>query len=401
MKRTDTLTNLISILLFAALVAYVGAHALRTARASDVTAEAVAVDFSLGGTASGIVIREETVLTSAAPYVDIAAKEGTRVACGGLVATALGSEEGLERAGRAHELEREIARISDALRFRTGSDDPAKRDETLRRSVSDLCAAVARHETQALDTAALNLTSLLLPDSGGAVSEAELSRLQSELDRLNSGAAGDTAALYADAAGIFSAAVDGYEHLRISDAENLTPSGLNALIGRGGSADEHAYGKLVTGFDWYFAAAMDETEAAQLTPGGRATLNFGRYCSRDISAEVYRLGPAEDGRVTVIFRCNTALADTMALRSATATVVFASYSGLRIPAEAVQADGETGIPFVWCVTAMQLERKNIEILYRGTDFVIAAVTADADGLRSGNKIVVSGEDLYEGKVFTS
>ena len=45
-----------------------------------------------------------------------------------------------------------------------------------------------------------------------------------------------------------------------------------------------------------------------------------------------------------------------------------------------------------------LERKDIDIIYTGDGFCIAARSAAPDALREGNTIVVSGRDLHEGKL---
>ena len=111
MKRTDRLSNFIAILLFLAFAVYAGAYAVRSLRDTTVTAQAVAADVTLGGPASGIVIREETVLTSAEPYIDVTAGDGEKLAAGAPLATAMRSEAGLERANRIHELELEIRRM--------------------------------------------------------------------------------------------------------------------------------------------------------------------------------------------------------------------------------------------------------------------------------------------------
>jgi len=110
------------------------------------------------------------------------------------------------------------------------------------------------------------------------------------------------------------------------------------------------------------------------------------------------ISPSDDGKVVVVFRCDTALAETLAMRTVTANVVFTRYSGIRIPSQAVQTDPETESTFVWCVTAMQLERKELEIIYSDPGFVICARQSDPGALREGNTVVVSGKDLYEGKV---
>ena len=86
------------------------------------------------------------------------------------------------------------------------------------------------------------------------------------------------------------------------------------------------------------------------------------------------------------------------MREVSASVVFGSYSGIRVPAQAVRTDEETEATYVWTVTAMQLERKDVEIIYAGDGFVIVRRGSEPGSLREGNTVVVSGKDLYEGKI---
>ena len=398
MKRTDRLTNWIAFLLFLAFAAYAAVYFVRSLQGATVTAEAAAAVIELSATASGIVIREETVLRSAEPYVDVTAAEGAKMAAGSVLATALRSEQGLARITRMHELEREIARVSAALQELRSAGDITRREEALESASRALAAAVARHETAALDSASLNLEALLLEPDGDAVSAENLNALTRELDSLRGSADADSQVLRADVPGVFSAMVDGYERYGYADIQDLTPSGLQALIDSPAEPEADAYGKLVTDYRWYFAAVMSAADAANLTPGQDTLLNFSRRYGEDIPARALSISPSEDGTVAVIFRCDTALADTLAMRGATAGVVFGEFSGIRVPAGAVRADEETEASYVWAVTAMQLERKDIEILYADEEYVIARRSADPGALREGNTVVVSGNDLYEGKL---
>jgi len=398
MKRTDRLSKFIAILLFLAFAAYMGVYAIRALRDTTVTAEAVAADVSLGGSVSGIVIRQEMVLTSAERYIDVTARDGAKVAAGTALATAMGSEAGLQRANRLHELELEVSRMSAALDELDSAADLTTRDESLGAVVRELTGAVARHELTDLDASSLNLRSLLFSNAAAGVSKAELRTLQRELDSLRSSTDGDAKTLTAEQSGVFSTLIDGYEGLSAADLEGLTPSKLETLMETEGDKPAGAYGKLVTSYQWLFAAVMSEDDAARLTEGRTATLNFGRYYGADIYAKVLSISAPEDGSVAVVFRCDTALADTLAMRRVPANVVFAAYSGIRVPAQAVQTDEATGDSYVWCVTAMQLERKKVTVVYSDDDMALLAVDHTADALRSGNTVVVSGNDLYEGKI---
>ena len=398
MKRTDRLSNFIALLLFLAFAVYAGAYAFRAVHDATVTAEAVLADVSRGGMANGIVVREELVLTSAERYIDVTARDGAKVAAGAALATAMGSEAGLERANRMHELELEIARVSAALDELDSAADLTERDEALRGVVRSLTASVARHELNTLDENTLNLRSLLFSADASGVSQSELRMLQRELDSLRSSSSSDAAVLTAERSGVFSTIVDGYEGISEADLADLTPNTLRDLMNASGSTPPGAFGKLVTSYRWYYAAVMSEADAGNLTIGRTATLNFGRYYGADIYARVLSISVPESGNVAVVFRCDTALADTLAMRCVPANVVFATYSGIRVPAQAVHADPASGEAWVWTITAMQLEKKRVEVLYTDADVAIIAHSPDADALRDGNTVVVSGKDLYEGKV---
>ena len=398
MKRTDRLSNFIAILLFVAFAVYVGAYAYRAVHDATVTAEAVSADVSRGGMANGIVVREETVLTSAEKYIDVTARDGAKVAAGAALATAMGSETGLERANRMHALELAISRVSAALDELDSAADLTERDEALRSMVRSLTASVARHELSALDESTLNLRSLLFSADASGVSQAELRMLQRELDSLRSSSSSDASVLTAARSGVFSTVVDGYEAISEADLADLTPEALRELMNAPASVPDGAFGKLVTSYRWYYAAVMSEDDAENLTVGRTATLNFGRYYGADIYARVLSISEPDSGNVAVVFRCDTALADTLAMRCVPANVVFATYSGIRVPAQAVHTDPASGESWLWTVTAMQLEKKRVEVLYTDADVAIIAESPAADALRDGNTVVVSGKDLYEGKV---
>lgn len=54
--------------------------------------------------------------------------------------------------------------------------------------------------------------------------------------------------------------------------------------------------------------------------------------------------------------------------------------------------------FVYVVTAAQLEKKPIEIIYQTDSYCLVAQSTDSNALRAGNDIVVSGKGLSDGQV---
>ena len=401
MRKTDRFTRFTAAILFLAFAAYIGVYIYRAITDNTVTAEAMATTVSISGVATGLIVREETVLESSEKYIDLAVRSGTKVGAGQTVARAMSSETGLERASRMHELELEIERVSAALSGQSGGSDLSKRDEALKSAIISLTTDVARHDFIDMESDALGLRTLLFGDGENAASESHLRQLEAELFSLQNSSSSDTTDLVCEVPGVFSGVVDGYEHVTSADIKSLTPAILQELIDSGETPGAGAYGKIVTDFNWYFAAVMDESHMANLSLGAAVSLNFGRYFSEDVAATVYYVGTVSDGSVSVVFKCSEALSDTLNIRECSAIVTFEEYSGIRIPSEAIQFDDENPNnvrTYVWVVTAMKLERKSISILYAGDGFVLVERAAAANALREGNTVVVSGTDLYAGKM---
>ena len=143
---------------------------------------------------------------------------------------------------------------------------------------------------------------------------------------------------------------------------------------------------------------MSKADADRLNLGGSATLDFPQHYSGTVAATVFsKSEPDSRGEVAVVFACNNALADTLAMRKATADVVYSEHTGLRVPLKAVHMDVD-GQTFVYVVTAAQLEKKPIEIIYQTDSYCLVAQSTDSNALRAGNDIVVSGKGLSDGQV---
>ena len=399
MQRTDRMWNLIAVILFLAMLAYLGSSLLHAAFDGVVTAESTAADLSPGAAASGLVLRRERVLTApdAAAYTFVTAAEGSRVPAGAVLALSVRSRQSRESLERLRALEAEAETVSAALRRVRTAGDAADRELAAGSAARDLASATARHDLTALNSAALHLETLLI-GTGEGVSAERLSALELELDQLRGSLSGEAEELTTPVAGTFSARTDGYEHLTLSDLEDLSPSRLRSLAIDRREPVSGTYGKVVEDYRWYFAAVMDAADTGTLAPGVTVALNFGHWYGEDVYARTLSVSPPEEGTVAVVFQCDTALAETLSLRNVNATVVFGSYSGVRLPSQAIRTDPETEQTYVWTVTALRLERRDVEILYAGEDYAIVRRDSAAGALREGETVVVSGRNLYEGKV---
>ena len=126
---------------------------------------------------------------------------------------------------------------------------------------------------------------------------------------------------------------------------------------------------------------------------------------------VYSIGDAEDGKVVVVFSSNRHLNETSLLRSQNVSVIYASYTGFRIPKEALRMDGDQY--YVYRINGVQIRQAKVEILAETEDYFVVwqGESVDQDGnsvdqselekakqIRDGDTIVIRGTGLYDGKV---
>ena len=395
MKKTNTFTNIAMFVLFAAMLVYLGVYLFRSTQQSYATAPAVLVTVSESGQASGIVVREEQVIASDKEFLSLSVDDGKEVASGGEIAIGVDSKAALDSASRARELKKEIAYVSSLLSRAGSASGASDRDSDVRSAILQLNAAVSAGSTSELDDLCMDLSSLLFGSATGTVSQGDLDALNAELHQLENAGAGRGSIT---AAGLFTSTTDGYESLTPDMLENLTPDGVDALERTTPATPANAIGKLVTAKKWYFASVMNKADADRLNLNGSATLDFPQHYTGTVSATVMsKSEPDDSGKVAVVFACNAALSDTLAMRKTTADVVYSEHTGLRVPLKAVHMDDD-GQAFVYVVTAAQLEKKPIEIIYQTDDYCLVAQSAESNALRAGNEIVVTGKGLSNGQV---
>lgn len=390
MKKTNALINAAIAVLFVGVLLYLGVYLIRSFNNGYVTAKAIYVELQESGQAQGLIVRNETVLFSGKPYVDILAEDGKNVAVGEVIATATDTETSMADAARIHELEMEISRAETMADTTVSSGN----DEAVASALYDLSAAVARGDIPQIYSPEVTIASLLFRNGEQRVDDAQLREMKAELSQLKAQAVSGVTAVSSPAAGLFTTAVDGYENLTQSMLSELTPDSLRNLAQQREETEGYL-GKIVTGAQWYFAVLVSEKDAERLSLSETATLDLGKYASGTVEAVVMHISHPQNGVCAVVFKCRTAMAETLSLRELTAEIVYERTSGLRVPTKAVHVD-DNGNTFVYVLSSLQVEKKTVDILVNAGDYYIVDEGSSVDSLRAGNEIVVSGRNVREG-----
>ena len=420
MKKSNLGIKLFMTALTLMVVVYFGIGIYRYFEDPLSTTLAYAYQVSEGVDVTGFVGRRESLLPDEdAGVLRLGRAEGEKVSRGGTVATVYADHDSLARQTEVDELENRIAQLSYARDAAMADAVAVKLDSQVLRSIRAYRADLAANRLRDAESEGASLRTLILKSdythADMETLETQIETLQAELKTKKAQAASSVRRVTAPVAGLWSAAVDGYETVLTPESIfAMTPGELASL--QPDSAVRSSTGKLVLGDKWYYAAILSEEDALRLkkeeSRGVSLLLRFTKEAERDLAVTISSVSAVENGRCVVVLEGKTFLQELTMLRQQRAQIVTGTVEGLRIPKEALRAektirneDGTTekveGIG-VYCVVGMEARFKPVEVVYSGENFVIVRSNAPADKenirIRVGDKVIVAARGLYDGKV---
>lgn len=428
MKESTLATKVMIAVICLGVAAYLAVYIARGWEEPLVTAYAYPYSQDIGMEATGIFIRQETVLPdTGGSYVDHILGEGEKAAAGQAVALLYSDSSALTTRQAIRTLSAEVEQLQYALASGTQGGSASRLDAQVLSSIVALRSLTARGDLTTLEDSALNLRTMVFKRDYtygdiGAASQMEqlIADKQAELRQLSNSLSQVSRSVYAPVSGVYSGTVDGWESAATpSILDGLTVQGLSGLLSQQHEVNRSAAGKLITGSTWYFAALLPGTDTG-LQSGRTYTLTFSGDYFGQIPMKLERVS-LEDGQTLAIFSCRSHLADTTLLRVQTVDVVIRQLEGIRIPRKALRVETveeplETGAPEsgspadtptrqvnhykVFTVVRSQAWGQEVEVLYTDDDFYLVRPVDETavDRLRAGDEIILNSSNIYDGKV---
>ena len=332
MNKSDNLLKAASALFFCAMVAYMVVYIVHRVSEPVQTARVVTSTMRDSSTISGLVVRDERIIDSDAPFVNVVVSDGQKISAGETVALVYDTEEAMRRAAALSSLEAEIEEVEAALSSSSASVGVVQsREQSVNDAIMNLSASIRSGGFAGLDTCQSTLAGLVFQSEKSNATEEYLAELRAEYALLADTSAGDTEEIAVNESGTYSSIVDGYEGIKPDYAQGLSPSTLRELISADRTVSTNAIGKLLRSFKWYYAAIVPREDASRLVAGRTVNLSFGRYYSDTVSADVVYVGQAEGNEQLILFSTDRGFSEMMAVRAVSAEIIYSEYSGLRVP----------------------------------------------------------------------
>ena len=267
---------------------------------------------------------------------------------------------------------------------------------------------------EAYETLRINTGSSATVAENLALVMSVLGELRAQRDALVASFGTEYESIKATRTGYYYSGVDGYETTMSSaNIENRSLSELFAAIdslsGDGVMADG-TMGRMVYDYHWYAAVPMDMAEAVNYidVDGNPARSKFtvgfydGEWSEIEMTLERVVQSP-DDSRAILLFSSGTMSVGFDGGRVRRVRIVTNEVKGYRVPAKAVTlgADGAMG---VYVLKGGQVVFKPVEIVddsEKDAYYLARIIPAEEDelgrALAQNDAIIVSGQDLYDGK----
>lgn len=194
--------------------------------------------------------------------------------------------------------------------------------------------------------------------------------------------------------------VDGYESAFTPQAlEDLTLESLAALTESDPAFPAgQTVGKLVYGYEWYLAMELAPSAAVRFRTGDTYRFNFPENGDATASLTLTKMVVGADS-VLAVFLCESHPNDFLFYRCQTVEIIVGESEGFYIPETALVT--QNGVIGVYIFEESTVRFRRADPIWRGDGYVIAALPGEDSmtELRENDILIVSGKNLYEGKVY--
>ncbi|MBQ4612981.1 MAG: hypothetical protein IJB26_05515 [Clostridia bacterium] len=396
--------RLLSVVLVLGVLSYVGYQIYRSIFTGVDTELAVNYSVYESYETEGLVIRSETVIPMTTNgHIYYTVQNGTRVSKNGVIASVYATEQDGLLLDKIEDLDARIEMLK-TLQSNDSSNHVTLDiiDTQLNSSMQDLIGDVSDGVftlSDGIKTELLSLISKKQIITGKAVDFSnEINRLEQEKKALQAQYHQALTVVKAPVAGYFADSVDGYESLLSSiDPLTLTADKFNELLTTPVDTAVSAAGKIVGGYEWYFACIVPESYYNTLSVGSSLSLRMTFVTDEVVPVTVAACNKTGDGKLMIVLRCAYMSEDLADIRLETAQLLMVRHTGLRVPKRAIVIDDQMQAGVYVRSGNVASFRKIKQIYSEPADYVICEAIDKSGYLHLYDDIIVNGKGLYDGK----
>ena len=231
----------------------------------------------------------------------------------------------------------------------------------------------------------------------------QIEQLQKQRERYAASYGNDSTSLTTDVSGYFYSSCDGYENIFTADkATVMSYDEFEAMMLESPNNDvASSLCKIAYDYRWYLSCPVKKADLKGFEVGKSYTIVFETNGNKELNLKLVKALSDSDGDGAIlIFESFDCPEDFSFTRLQSVKIVESSINGIKVPVGALRiVDGKEGVYILYGSKVFFCE---IDIIGRNENYYIAAhpdLSVSPYGvLCVYDNIIVSGKDLYEGKV---
>ena len=395
------ITRILSFVLCLFIVIYMGYHILDMFDNSVGTVTTVLRTSTITQPVAGVIVRDEAVVPLPGGLLEFTVSESERVSRGQALAVSYQSEETKQQNRELQALKARRALFEYVMRHGASLTDVGDTDARIRQHMARLLSEVGAGRVATASEAGTELKTLIFYQAysfdGTELLAPKIDELNSRIAALSESVSGVNA-LTADEPGLFSSVTDGLESVWTPALlSGLSVTEYNRLAEQGTVPPDSALYRIVRDWRWFYVFPMPSAYARALPE--TVAIRFGD--EEEMTMRKHSVSQPEDGERVVILTSDRQIPYVFAARRIGAEIIRETFSGVRIPSDGVRIDMETGQRFVYCLILGRVVRKDVEIMeeLNQDNYHLSPYTPEnRDSLLPGDEVIVSGRDLFDGKI---
>ena len=392
------------------LLAYVGFQFWNASKDSYTTQVVYAQEVTQTIQAQGIFFREETVVpVEASGVVSSYYSVGTKIPIQTPLGCVYEDETAVRDQYRLTDLQNTLAALQKA-QDSAASADVVKPDVLNGQASQYVYQIITNRDDDNFSDIAEIKVGLLETMARRALvtSEAEnyqqrISALEQEIATLQGKTVGNIHEFVSTASGYYVDHVDGWEGVLTEEyLDGMTAADVDNFVAEyeGYSASQSAV-KIVTSHEWKFVISLSEQELQSLSGSRSVSLEFPNHKETVKMTVVSSERDDETGKYKVCLQGDSIDSFLLGTRVQTAEIIVTTFSGLKIPKEALRfPDNQMG---VYVLSGDKIYFRKIDQIYETTDYILSRTyyKGDSEGtdyVKLYDTIIVEGKDLYDQKL---
>ncbi len=346
------------------------------------------------------IVRDETVYyakTSGTVYNSI--PEGKRASANTVISTTFNANVDGEQLKKLHTIDEKIARLQQES---SGSElysiDRASVENEISQDMNRIYEYARNNDVQEIHEIR-NTVNKLREGSDVSVSD-EILALESERASVAAEIPGPRTETIADRSGIFSSYIDGLEAVLAPDrAESFTPSYIRSLETHNSRSYNNTSTiigdpvcKIMNNHSWYVLGIISQDQKGLFDEYKKLNIRFSDISDTTATGElVYISEPDENGECVFLIEVQSYMEIAFSYRKLNADIVFKTYSGYKIPTEAIRTGDTINSYYVYGMKGSDSFKCECDVLYTDIEsgYSIIQSTSDAaNKLASMDRLVV-------------